>query len=171
MRRYLAAFGPATVTDVADVVRVAGAEAGAGGDAARSCTCTGTSGSGRCSICRTRRGLMKTSPRRCAFLPEFDNLLLSHADRTRVLADEHRKFVLMTGNLRVKATFLVDGFVAGTWQIVRKKQAATLELTPFAPLLPSTASELAAEGEALLHFHEADAATFAVTFATPGTAS
>ena len=48
------------------------------------------------------------------FLPEFDNLVLSHADRTRVLADEHRGAVV-TKNLRVRATFLWDGFVCGTW--------------------------------------------------------
>ena len=50
------------------------------------------------------------------FLPEFDNLVLSHADRTRVLADEHRGFVV-TKNLRVRATFLWDGFACGTWAL------------------------------------------------------
>jgi hypothetical protein len=100
------------------------------------------------------------------FLPAFDNLVLAHADRTRVLADEHRGAVV-TKNLRVRATFLWDGFVAGTWEIERKKQAATLRLTPFAPLAKSAAKELAAEGEGLLRFAEADAATFAVELA-PG---
>jgi hypothetical protein len=105
------------------------------------------------------------------FLPEFDNLLLSHADRTRVLAVEHRRHVLMSGNLRVRATFLVDGFVAGTWKASRTRKAATLELTPFAPLATASRDELAVAGEALLRFLEEDATTFAVVFAAPATPS
>lgn len=95
------------------------------------------------------------------FLPEFDNLVLSHADRTRVLADEHRGAVV-TKNLRVRATFLWDGFVRGTWEVERKKNTATLRLTPFEPLPQRAADELAAEGAALLRFVEEDASTFDV---------
>jgi len=61
------------------------------------------------------------------FIPEFDNLVLSHADRTRVLADEHRPGVVLK-NLQVRATFLVDGFAAGTWKIERQRRAGTLDL-------------------------------------------
>src|SRR5215213_2078407 len=96
------------------------------------------------------------------FLPEFDNLLLSHADRTRVLADEHRRFVLGAKNGRVPATFLMDGTVAGTWRVERKKQEATLAITPFDPLAKSTAAALAEEGDALLRFLEDDAVSFDV---------
>lgn len=46
------------------------------------------------------------------FLPEYDNLLLSHQKRTRVVADEYRKQVYLPG-LRVASTILVDGFVRG----------------------------------------------------------
>src|SRR5215212_10751504 len=49
------------------------------------------------------------------FLPEFDNMILSHADRTRVIADEHRK-AIASRNGMVPATFLIDGFVQGTWK-------------------------------------------------------
>jgi hypothetical protein len=58
------------------------------------------------------------------FLPEFDSLLLAHKDRTRVLADAHRKRVYLPG-LRVAATVLVDGFVAATWQVVKKDVVVT----------------------------------------------
>ena len=64
------------------------------------------------------------------FLPEFDNLVLAHDDRTRVIADEHRPLVT-TKNLRVRATFLVDGVVAGAWTIAVKRGVATLTLEPF----------------------------------------
>ncbi|MFJ1866024.1 winged helix DNA-binding domain-containing protein [Streptomyces sp. NPDC088097] len=49
------------------------------------------------------------------FLPEFDNLLLSHADRSRVVAPEF-KGRTWTGN-QAHRTLLVDGFVAGLWRI------------------------------------------------------
>jgi hypothetical protein len=96
------------------------------------------------------------------FLPEFDNLLLSHIDRTRVLADEHRHFILGAKNGRIPATFLVDGWVAGTWRVERKKEAATLAITPFAALPKSTAAAVGEEGDALVRFLEDDAATFDV---------
>jgi Winged helix DNA-binding domain len=90
------------------------------------------------------------------FLPEFDNLVLGHDDRTRVMADEHRPRVV-SKNLQVSATFLVDGFVAGTWKVERKKKTAALVLAPFAPLAKKTLTALEREGEALLGFVEEEA--------------
>ena len=90
------------------------------------------------------------------FLPEFDNLVLAHADRTRLLDDEHRPRVV-TKNLRVKATFLVDGRVAGTWKSTRKGKKASLELEPFEKLRKKDLEALTSEGEELLRFIEEDA--------------
>jgi hypothetical protein len=101
------------------------------------------------------------------FLPEFDILLLSHADRSRVLADEHRNLVKVQGNLRVRATFLSDGFVRGTWRSERKRGSATLILSPFMPLSKTDAATLSEEGEALLRFLEEDATHFAVNLEEP----
>ena len=101
------------------------------------------------------------------FLPEFDNLLLSHADRTRVLANEHRNLVKVTGNLRVRATFLIDGFVSGTWRTERKRGSATMSLVPFVPLSQPDLAALSEEGEALLRFLEDDATHFEVNLAEP----
>jgi winged helix DNA-binding protein len=61
-------------------------------------------------------------------LPRFDNLVLSHDDRRRVLADEFRSAVIHGGE--VSATFLVDGFVGGTWSL----EDGNVQLRPFAPL-------------------------------------
>lgn len=97
------------------------------------------------------------------FLPEYDNILLSHADRSRIIADEHRPRVA-TKNLRILSTFLVDGFVAGTWRIARKKTTATLVVEPFVALKKAVRDELANEGERLLRFAEEDATEFAVEF-------
>ena len=100
------------------------------------------------------------------FLPEFDNLVLSHADRTRVLADAYRGLVT-TKNLRVRATFLWDGFVRGTWEVERRKQTATLHLTPFEALPKGAANDLAEEGDVLLRFVEEDATAFEVKLGEP----
>ena len=100
-------------------------------------------------------------PAPARFLPEFDNLVLAHADRTRLLADEHRPLVV-TKNLRVKATFLWDGRVAGTWDVDRKAKSATLHVRPFEALKKNAATELAEEGESLLRFMEPDVASLAV---------
>ncbi len=98
------------------------------------------------------------------FLPEFDNLLLAHADRARIIADEFRPRVV-TKNLRVLATFLVDGFVAGTWSIARKTKSATLTITPFVKLSRADRAALIDEGEQMVRFAEADAKTFATEVA------
>ncbi|HEY8206978.1 MAG TPA: winged helix DNA-binding domain-containing protein [Myxococcaceae bacterium] len=90
------------------------------------------------------------------FLPEFDNLVLSHADRTRVIADEHRGRVV-TKNLQVRATFLLDGEVAGTWKVERKKRATALVLEPFGKLARKDLAALEEEGERILRFCEPDA--------------
>lgn len=95
------------------------------------------------------------TPAPVRFLPEFDNLVLAHDDRTRVIADEHRPKVTLK-NLQVRATFLVDGFVAGTWKVERKKKAVTLVLEPFGKLAKKIIGELEREGEALLRFVEPD---------------
>lgn len=100
------------------------------------------------------------------FLPEFDNLLLSHADRTRVIADEHRGQVF-TKNLRVRATFLLDGVVAGTWTVERKRKLATLRLVPFAKLTKASLTALRREGEPLARFVEPEAEDVEVVAEAP----
>jgi hypothetical protein len=100
------------------------------------------------------------------FVPEFDNLLLSHADRNRVIADADRPLVF-TGNGIIRATILVDGFVSGTWKVERSRDGATLVVQPFAPLPAAARRSLADEGAGLLAFVAPDAGTHAVEFAPP----
>jgi hypothetical protein len=98
------------------------------------------------------------------FLPEYDNLLLSHDKRTRVIADAHRKKVYLPG-LRVASTILVDGFVRGAWKIEKTKGTATLRIEPFEPLTKQNRAALTDEGERLVRFVEADAKAYEVRFA------
>jgi hypothetical protein len=95
------------------------------------------------------------------YLPDFDNLMLGHADRTRVIPDEYRQRVA-TANLRTLASFLVDGMVAGTWKIEVKRKTATLVLDSFQPLAKGVQEALVDEGERLLRFVEPDAVGYDV---------
>jgi hypothetical protein len=163
VRRYLAAFGPATAADMQAWSGLQAKDLKGALEAQRPHLLSFRD--------ERRRELfdLPEAPRPDAgipapprFLPAFDNLVLSHADRTRVLPDEHRHMVLGSKNLRIPATFLVDGFVAGTWRVERKRQAATLRVSPFAPLPNDVADALATEGEALLRFVEEDAEVYGV---------
>ncbi|RKT07641.1 winged helix DNA-binding protein [Streptomyces sp. 3211.6] len=78
------------------------------------------------------------------FLPEFDNLLLSHADRTRVVPPEF-KGLNASGN-QSRCVVLVDGFLAGVW--ARTEAVVTVEL--FREVAGGVKEQIAAEGEAML---------------------
>jgi hypothetical protein len=106
-------------------------------------------------------------PAPARFLPEFDSLVLAHADRRRVIADAHRPS-LTTKNLRVRAVFLWDGFACGTWETEYKRKVATLRLHPFEPLPQEAVSELTAEGESLLRFLEPEAKETVVSLTEQG---
>ena len=95
------------------------------------------------------------------FLPEFDNLLLSHSNRTRVIAVEHRSSVYLPA-LRVAATFLIDGFVKGTWKVENTKNSATLWMSPFGPLIRKDRLMLAEEAEKLVRFISPESKLFEV---------
>lgn len=57
------------------------------------------------------------------FLGEYDNILLSYADRRRV-NPENRRVPLLPGNGAKKGTVLVDGAFAGTWALARPQAAS-----------------------------------------------
>ena len=158
--RYLAAFGPATTADIQGWLGIRGvAEVLA---PLRDKLLTFRDGRGRevFDVPAAPRPDADT-PAPVRFLPEYDSVMLAHADRARIVDDAHRK-ALVTKNLVVPATFLIDGRVAGTWKIERKKAAATLKLTPFAPIPNADRAALQEEGEALLRFVEPDATSFDV---------
>ncbi|MFJ9815732.1 winged helix DNA-binding domain-containing protein [Streptomyces sp. NPDC101151] len=78
------------------------------------------------------------------FLPEFDNLLLAHADRTRVVPAEYRGRSWQ-GN-QAHCTLLVDGFLAGVWKL----DGAALVVEPFGRLTKAQREEVTAEGARML---------------------
>ncbi|MDQ0115089.1 winged helix DNA-binding domain-containing protein [Paenibacillus harenae] len=86
------------------------------------------------------------------FLSEFDNMLLSYADRSRIMDEKHKPLVFTINGI-IRSTFLIDGFVRGLWKLEQRKGEAILGIQPFEPL--ATEAERAAliqEGEKLLEF-------------------
>jgi hypothetical protein len=145
VRRYLAAFGPASRADVAKWTGTArsGVDRGFAGLHLRRFR----DEHGRELVDLPRAPLPPPeTPAPARFLPRFDNLVLSHDDRRRVLADEHRAAVIEGGEVR--ATFLVDGFVAGTWSL----DDGRVQLEPFAPLPRSARREVEDEAARLEAF-------------------
>jgi hypothetical protein len=98
------------------------------------------------------------------FVADFDNLIISHADRTRIIADEHRPPVFGK-NAVIQPTILVDGFVAGMWKVTRERKAAVVTVSPFAPLPDRAREELEQEGEHLARFLEPDTDRAEIRFA------
>ncbi|WP_329248389.1 winged helix DNA-binding domain-containing protein [Actinoallomurus sp. NBC_01490] len=161
--RYLAAFGPATVKDVQTWMGVTRLKPVL--DRLRS----------RLAVFRDDQGKelfdLPDAPRPgpeteapVRFVAEFDNILLSHADRRRIMSEEARKRTLGVPNGVFPGTFLVDGFVAGTWRIERTSKAAALHLTPYEPLDATTRDALAAEGSRLLTFAAGETADHDIRF-------
>jgi hypothetical protein len=99
------------------------------------------------------------------FLPPYDNVLLAHADRSRIVPDEYRRRV--TASLG-RLTLLVDGFVRGTCRVTRARGSATLVVEPFARLSKEEAAAVTAEGARLLAFAAADADRHEIQFAAVG---
>jgi winged helix DNA-binding protein len=86
------------------------------------------------------------------FLPEFDNVLLSYADRARMMTDEHRRRLFGVKNGVFPGTFLVDGFVRGSWRVARGRGSAVLDLTPWARTTKADLAALTGEGLRMLAF-------------------
>ena len=81
------------------------------------------------------------------FLPEYDNALLSHADRTRIVADGGKP-PLPPGRGGARGTFLIDGFMRGTWRV----EGGAIRIEPFSPLSRRESQDLEMEAEALRAF-------------------
>ena len=93
------------------------------------------------------------------FLGEYDNVFLSHADRSRVTGD------LAWGTSFVRqGSFFVDGFLAGAWRSANLTSRATLSIDPRLPVA-AVRDEVVAEGEALLRFLAPVASSHTVEFA------
>jgi hypothetical protein len=164
--RYLAAFGPATVADVSTWSRLTGLREVV--ERLRP----------RLQVFRDERELFDLpdaprpdpdSPAPPRFLPEYDNVLLSHADRRHLVPDEHRRRLADAGRPAM-GSVLCDGVLAGTWSIERNRDAGTrtLVIAHVGRLGDEAASALATEGLALVRLLDGDSERCDVRFVPVG---
>jgi winged helix DNA-binding protein len=168
--RYLAAFGPATVADMRSWSGISGL---------------------REVVDRLRPGLLVSRDERgrelfdvpdaprpdpdmpapIRFMPEYDNMLLGHADRSR-FGDDERVAALFGDRPIGLGVILVDGRVQGTWRVERggsKREAeATLRIRTVEPLGRTDHAATTEEGHRLLEFLAAEATSREVRIASPG---
>jgi len=90
-----------------------------------------------------------TTPAPARFLPDYDNVLLSHVDRSHVISDESRK-AIWSSNGVLPGTVLVDGSVAGAWSVEREGDRATLRIRRLTDIPRSEHAALRDEGLGLL---------------------
>jgi hypothetical protein len=152
VRRYLAAYGPATVADIAAWSGLTGVR----------------------EIVARLRGELRTfaddrgrelldvagaplpdpeTPAPVRLLPEFDTVLVAHADRRRVIPEARQAYV---GANLGRPFVLLDGFVAGWWRIERPRDGLRLVVQPFERLGARERAAVEAEGAALLDFAAAE---------------
>ncbi|MDA0564356.1 winged helix DNA-binding domain-containing protein [Streptomonospora sp. S1-112] len=164
--RYLAAFGPASVRDVqhwSGLTRLAE-------------EVDGLRGGLRVYIGPDGRELFDLpdvplpdpdTPAPVRFCYEYDNVLRSHADTSRLVAVRLRDHGFNAKNGVDPGTVLVDGMVAAGWRIALERGAATLAVTPVRALTAAEEEAVCAEGAALLEFWAPKAAERRVEVAAP----
>jgi hypothetical protein len=150
--RYLAAFGPATVADIATWsgltrLREVTDRLELQGELRR------LRGPGGAELLDLPGAPLpdQHTPAPPRFLPEYDNLLLSHADRSRVIPHD-RQPPLWPGNGATQGTLLIDGQWNALWKITKEKGTAALTVSPFRALTQAEQSPIAEEAARLLAF-------------------
>ncbi len=160
LHRYLAAFGPASIMDFQAWIGIT------------SLTSTIKPMMKNLAVYKSPEGkelldlpnmqiLDESTPAPIRFIPDYDNLLVSHKDRNRIIADDDRKYVFLSA-ARVLGTVLIDGFVGATWKVTREKDIATLRVILFEQTNNDTIDQIKTEGLALLQFIENEATSYAV---------
>ncbi len=166
IRRYLAAFGPASVADIGRWSGLTGL-----GPVVRQLrpelrVFRGPTGTELFDIEDGRFPDPETAapPR---FLGEYDNVLLSHADRSRIMAVQELPGI-PGGYGASEGTVLIDGMLGAIWTVDRDDGTIGMTVTPYESLSPDDERAVAVEGEALLRFIDPMASGFTVRFAAAG---
>jgi len=151
--RYLGAFGPATVRDVQAWSGLTGLKAVLEQLRPSLVTFRDEQGAELFDLPGAPRPGEET-PVPVRLVAEFDNLLLSHAERARVVSPEATRR-LYTINGVIPGSVLIDGFVAGMWRLTRRRDQAAVTIEMFGPvrrLDTARRDALAAEAERVLAF-------------------
>jgi hypothetical protein len=160
--RYFAAFGPAAIADVSSWSRLTGLREVVERLRPKLRTFRDERGRELFDLPDAPRPDPDT-PAPPRFLPEYDNVLLSHADRSRFSLDRER---LSRVRGPVQGTVLSYGVVCGVWRIEqpRRGERATLTVEHVVRLTKQAKAEIEDEGRAYLGLVAADAAGHDVRF-------
>ena len=148
VRRYLAAFGPASPSDIAGWAGLKTRDVAPALERLRLRRFRDEQGKELLDLQRAPLPSSET-PAPVRFLPTWDAVLLVHARRTGVLPEEYRPLVFSTKTPHSVGTFLVDGSVAGTWRYERGK----VTTSEFGRLDRAARSEVREEADRLAEFH------------------
>lgn len=162
VRRYLAAFGPASIKDMQVWSGLTGLRTVFSGMRDELLPYVDENGTELFDL----PGCPLPDPETTApirFLSEFDNMILAYSDYGRLVAPPHRKLVISDNGI-VRAMLLVDGFVRGIWRIEQERNVANLIVQPFEPLSRAEREAAAEEGERLLRFVAVEAESRDIRF-------
>ena len=148
VRRYLAAFGPASREDIASWAGLKRVHVDPVLDRLELRRFRDEAGGELLDLPRAQLPDPET-PAPVRFLPTWDAVLLVHARRTGVLPEQYRTRIFSTKVPQSVGTFLVDGAVAGTWRF----EDGRITWQPFARLEPAARREVADEAEQLAVVH------------------
>jgi hypothetical protein len=152
--RYLAAFGPASAADIRAWSGIGGLREVVERLRPRLLTFRDQRGRELFDLPDAPRPDSDT-PAPVRYLPEYDNVLLGHADRSRFGTDE--RVAALFGERPIGlGTILVDGIVCGTWRVRRERQRVKMELRTLDPLSPADGVAVDDQGAALLDLLAAD---------------
>jgi hypothetical protein len=163
--RYLAAFGPATVEDVAKWSGLTGLRPVI--ERLRPHLATARASDGRELFDVPGAPLPDpATPAPPRFLPEYDNVLIAHADRGRVMTQAGLP-TLPGGYGGATGTVLVDGMLAATWRSSVARGTVTLAIEPLVPIAAGDQVAVGEEGTRLVAFTHPGLPVADVTFAEP----
>jgi Winged helix DNA-binding domain len=147
VRRYLAAFGPASRKDIASFTGLPAAALAPVLDGLKLRSLRDEDGGELLDVPRAPLPDPET-PAPVRFLPTWDATLLAHARRTQILPERFRSLVFHTRTPQSVPTFTVDGRVAGTW----REDRGRVTPEPFEPLPASAMRAVRAEADRLESF-------------------
>lgn len=165
VRRYLAAFGPATVADVSTWSRLAGMREVVERLRPQLRVFHGEDGRELFDVPEAP-AIEVDAPAPVRFLPEYDNVLLSHADRSR-FGDKADAGLLYPDQNPGRGHVLIDGRLRATWKWTQDRKAGTAAIAVLHVAMAKRAvASIEAEARRLLRFlaagHEHEVVTRAV---------
>jgi Winged helix DNA-binding domain len=149
VRRYLGAFGPASVREIADWAGIAHTTLLPVLDRLPLRRFRDEKGKELLDLQRAPLPDPGT-PAPVRFLPTWDATLLVHARRTQILPEHYRPLVFNTKTPHSVPTLLVDGAVAGTWRY----EGGRVMVEPFEPLPRAARRDVEVEAKRLEAFHK-----------------